>query len=115
MLPPRFRKTEENRLASEEKYLPRLAAEVEEEEENMALLASSSVTELGREESHSGRSRRRSAAAEEAEDEELPLESRDAVVAVVSVEEDEVEDEASKRVRTMVIRGVRWKGRSWPL
>lgn len=44
---------------------------------------------------------------------ELLEESLEAVV-VVS-DEDEVEDEASKSVRTMERRGEGWSGRSWPL
>jgi hypothetical protein len=44
---------------------------------------------------------------------ELPVESREAVV-VVS-EEEEVLDEAKRRVRTMEMRGERWRGKSWPL
>lgn len=41
------------------------------------------------------------------------MESREAVV-VVS-EEEEVLEDASKRVRAMDRRGERWRGRSWPL
>ncbi|GAB4843421.1 hypothetical protein Ancab_013383 [Ancistrocladus abbreviatus] len=106
-----FLKTLENR-ESLEKYLGGFF---------FRMNSSSSVTELGREESQQGspaERRARSAANEEDEVEsveaELPVESREAVV-VVSVEEDEVEEEASRRVRTMEIRGERWSGKSWPL
>ena len=98
-------------MAKEEKYLLRLLPATAPDE--MALLASSSVTELGREESHSGRRSKRSAGTDE-DEEELPLESREAVV-VVSVEDDDVEEDASRRVRTIDIRGERCRGRSWPL
>lgn len=77
----------------------------------MRLNSSSSVTELGRDESQSAK-RMRSLENEEWESLELPVESREAVV-VVS-EEEEVEEDA-RSVRTMEMRGERWRGRSWPL
>lgn len=76
------------------------------------LNSSSSVTELGLEESHSP-SKTRSLLKEEVDSLELPVESREAVV-VVS-EEEEVLEEAKSIVRTMEIRGERWRGKSWPL
>lgn len=75
----------------------------------MRLKSSSSVTELGREESQSGK-RMRSLEKEEWESLELPVESREAVV-VVS-DDEEVEEEARPSVRTMEMRGERWSGRS---
>lgn len=78
----------------------------------MRLTSSSSVTELGREESQSAK-RMRSLENEEWESLELPVESREAVV-VVS-EEEEVEEDARRSVRTMEMRGERWRGSSWPL
>lgn len=80
--------------------------------ELMRLNSSSSVTELGREESQSAR-RMRSLENEERESLELPVELREAVV-VVS-EDEEVEEEAMRSVRTMEMREERWRGRSWPL
>ena len=76
------------------------------------LNSSSSVTELGLDESHSA-SNKRSLLKEEWESLELPVESREAVV-VVS-EEEEVLEEAKRRVRTMERRGEVWRGKSWPL
>lgn len=76
------------------------------------LNSSSSVTELGLEESHSP-SKTRSLLKEEVDSLELQVESREAVV-VVS-EEEEVLEEAKSIVRTMEIRGERWRGKSWPL
>lgn len=76
------------------------------------MLGSSSLTELGLDESQSA-SKTKSLETEELESLELPVESREAVV-VVS-EEDEMEEEAKRRVRTMEMRGERWRGRSWPL
>lgn len=77
----------------------------------MRLNSSSSAAELGRDESQSAK-RMRSLENEEWESLELPVESREAVV-VVS-EEEEVEEDA-RSVRTMEMRGERWRGRSWPL
>lgn len=80
------------------------------------LNSSSSVTELGLEESHSA-SKTSSLLKEELESllEALPVESREAVVPVSQQEEEEVLDEANRRVRTMEILGERCKGKSWPL
>lgn len=74
------------------------------------------MTELGLDESHSA-SKTRSVLKEELESllEVLPVESREAVVVVSPQEEEEVLDEANKRVRTMEILGERCKGKSWPL
>ena len=76
------------------------------------LNSSSSVTELGLDESQSP-SKTISLVKDEVDSLELPVESREAVV-VVS-EEEEVLDEAKRRVRTMEMRGERWRGKSWPL
>lgn len=110
MLPPRLRKASEKRVASEARYFPPLPPRLLA----VARWASSSVAELGLEESVSGRRRRMSGEIEEAEEEELPFESREAVVAV-SVDEEEVEEDERRSVRTMEMRGERWRGRSWPL
>lgn len=64
-------------------------------------LRSSSVTELGREESQHP----------SVENEECESDEWRAVV----VADEEVEEEERSRVRTMEIRGERWRGRSWPL
>lgn len=76
--------------------------------------SSSSVTELGREESQESGKRARSLMKEEVESFELvlPVESRGAVEEEVA---EEVEEEERRRVRTMEIRGERWRGKSWPL
>lgn len=72
--------------------------------------SSSSVAELGRAESNPVISWRRLSSPEK-EELQLPVEQREAVV--VSEEEEELEE--AKRVRTMEMRGERWRGRSWPL
>lgn len=57
------------------------------------------MTELGREESHPS-----------VEKEEWESDEWRAVVA-----DEDVEDDERSRVRTMEMRGERWRGRSWPL
>ena len=71
------------------------------------------MTELGLEDSQSA-SKTRSLAKDEWESFELPVESREAVAEEVS-EEEEMLEEAKRRVRTMERRGERWRGKSWPL
>lgn len=78
--------------------------------------SSSAATELGLEESQDSAEvarRTRSLLKEEWESLELPVESRESTV-VVS-EEEEVLEEAKRRVRTIESRDERWRGRSWPL
>lgn len=83
------------------------------------LNSSSSVTELGLEESHESAKRTTSLEKEEYWEslELLPVESREAVVVVLALlsEDEEVEEAAKSKVRTMEIRGERWRGKSWPL
>lgn len=64
--------------------------------------SSSSATELGREESQS-----MVVAKTELESLELPEESRAAAPAA--------EEEEERSVRSMLMRGERWRGKSWPL
>lgn len=96
-----LRKTEEN--LDREKYLLGFLCWLVIQEGNNLVCRwrSSSVTELGREESQP------SVEKEEWESEEWR--------AVVVVAEEEVEEEERRRVRTMEMRGERWRGRSWPL
>jgi len=114
---PRWRKTEEKRVAKDERYLlpARLAGGSPAKEavpRSRLRWRSSSVAELGREEQGAESGSRRASQSAEKVDEVLPLESREVES---EAEAEEVDAEDSSSVRTMEMRGDRCSGRSWPL
>lgn len=106
VLLPRGKKTEEKRLAKEEKRLvERWGLGGRGKGRDRRGRASSSLTELGREEEGAESEGWRRLRSAEKDEEVLPFESRE--VAEESPEAEEVEAEERRRERTMEIRGER--------
>jgi hypothetical protein len=116
---PRW-KTEEKRVAKDEKYCfpERLLPAAAEVAGGSGLRwRSSSVAELGREEDAAESGSSSVAQSAEKEEDVLPLESREELEVEVGsdAEAEDVDADDNSSVRTMEMRGDSCSGRSWPL